>query len=172
MARWSTLLMIAAFASVSLGGPRAIADIYDAFPAWGWRWIEAVDPITDEAKWAAKLTAIGADAEVSLQCVGGRAGILFIWGDRVATKKNWEIEYRFEGQRGHSLKAEWINSRHFAALEPAEVQTFFAEAKVSKKLYVRVTSHAYGVSDASFLTGGSEAMASRFRAVCPVVTGK
>lgn len=151
------------------------AEWIDAALSPGWHWSEARDPITDAVirrayvlSTAVNGPAFGSDqARVLLTCVAGRSTITVEWTIKAAGKVNLVLAYRFEGRPGRKLNARYVNRGSQQSAAIADVRQFLKDAAISHGLYVRVTSDAFGVSEATFKAGAGADMVARFAAACP-----
>lgn len=159
-----------------LGADVVLADPLDVFRT-RWRWAESVDAISDApVKQAYVATADIADtvlgteeARVLLTCVGGNASITVYWSFKAAGSANLVLEYRFDGQPGRRLNARYVNRYRQQSSDAEDVRRFLADARMSKRLVVRVDSDLSGPSSATFAAGAGPDMAARFVAACPSV---
>lgn len=173
MVRFVIAAGVAAFCGW-LGAGVALADPFDAVFGTRWRWSESVDPISDApVKYAYVATVDIADtvigteeARVLLTCVGGKASITVDWSFKAAGSANLVLEYRFDGRPGRRLNARYVNRYRQQSTDAGDVRRFLADARMSKRLVVRVDSDLSGPSSATFAAGAGPDMAARFVAAC------
>ncbi len=164
---------LALLAAVAVGP--AVAASFEAWMATRWKWAEGVDRITDQKISRAYLQTVeiddiqlgSGDVRLALTCTGGKPVMDIAWSIKVAGKAHLTVEYRFAGQRGHSLKARYVNRSQQRATDLAGIRQFLADARHSDILRLRVTSDLYGPVQATFRAAAGADIYRRFTAACP-----
>ena len=168
MRSWAHVLLGLSICLTS--APSCVAEALDG---GAWRWEDLIDPITDEVRRTAvvhsriDMTGQSPMAFVSLHCINQTPAIYVGWSANVIARGNWLLEYRFAGHAGHPLNARYVNRSHQIIADVDDIRGFLGEAVDSDTLNVRVTSNAYGTSDATFSTRRGSETVARIVADCP-----
>jgi len=102
-----------------------------------------------------------------LRCAAGKPEIIVEWSFKAAGKANLVVEYRFDGKPGRGLQASYVNRSKQRSGDLTDVRAFLRDARASAQVYVRVTSDAFGFSEAEFSATAGADMANRFVTACP-----
>ena len=175
MARHRIVAAGLAALAVTAVGPAAAASL-DSKMASRWQWSQGVDRITDQMVSRATLltTAIEEqqlgleEARLALTCTAGKAVMDIDWSFKAAGPSNLTLEYRFAGRPGRGLKARYVNRSREEVADIADIRRFLADARTSDRLRLRVTSDAYGTTEANFRAEAGADVVARFTAACHV----
>ena len=165
---------LAALAVMAVGP--AVAASFESMMASRWQWSEGVDRLTDQRVSRATLLTVmiegaqlgDSEARVALICTAGKAVMDIDWSFRAAGQSNLTLEYRFAGQPGRSLKARYVNRNREEVTDLDGIRRFLADARTSDRLRLRVTSDAYGTTEASFRAEAGADVVARYTAACPL----
>ena len=137
---------------------RRSAATFEAALATRWQWSEGIDRITDQKVSRAILRTVEivdmqlglGEARLALACTGGVAVMNIDWSFKAAGRTNLTLEYRFAGHPGRSLKVRYVNRSREEVTDLGGIRRFLADARLSDRLRLRVTSDLAGVTEATF----------------------
>ena len=173
-------IVLAGLAAVAgMAAETAAAASFEAALATRWQWSEGVDRIADRRVSRAILRTVEIadrqlgleEARLALTCTGGTPVIDIDWSFKAAGRAHLRLEYRFAGQPGRSLDVLYVNRTSQRVSDLSGIRRFLADARLSDRLRLRVTSDLSGVSEATFRAAAGADIYRRFTAACPVAAG-
>ena len=158
----------------------AVGATFEAALATRWQWSEGIDRITDQKVSRAILRTVEivdmqlglGEARLALACTGGVVVMNIDWSFKAAGRTNLSLEYRFAGHRGRSLKARYVNRSREEVTDLGGIRRFLADARLSDRLRLRVTSDLAGVTEATFRAAAGADIVRRFTAASPVAAAR
>ncbi len=170
--------MVAAGLAVLAGmaAETATAASFEAALATRWQWMDGVDRITGQRVSRAILRTVEIadvplgleEARLALTCTGGTPVMDIDWSFKAAGRAHLTLAYRFAGRPGRSLTARYVNRTSQRVSDVAGIRRFLADARLSNRLRLRVTSDLSGVTEATFRAAAGADIYRRFTAACPV----